>query len=92
MAGKELIRVETVTYVYWTGGKKVAEEQKVLIYEDQPEQLTERTALNLFLRFPHITAIHELHEVWGGRWTRPVLREKNGTNRPKSIGKNQSSV
>lgn len=92
MAGKELIRVETVTYVYVRGGKKRVEEQQVLIYEDQPEQLTERTALNLFLRFPHIKEIHELHPVWGGVWTKPVLREKTGTNRPKSGGINQSSV
>jgi len=66
---KELIRVEEVAYTFYFNGKKVSHTQKVLIYEDQPEQLNEGSAAWLFKRFPQCREIHELHDKWGGRWT-----------------------
>lgn len=42
----------------------------VLIYEDQPKQLTPSEAEKLFKQYPQVKDIHELHPVWGGRWTR----------------------
>lgn len=55
---QELIRVED--YMNY----------KVLMYEDQPEQLTVETAAKLFEQYSEVKSIHELHEVWGGRWDR----------------------
>lgn len=57
---KELIRVER--YI----------DYKVLIVEDQPVQLTQATANELFAQYAEVKEIHELHVVWGGRWSREV--------------------
>lgn len=43
---------------------------KVLIYEDQPERLTRAAADALFETYSQVKEIHELHPVWGGRWSR----------------------
>jgi hypothetical protein len=67
---KELIRVEEVTYGYG----KHKETAKVLIYEDQPNQLTEESAKKIFEQYPECNAIHELHEVWGGRWSKSIYK------------------
>lgn len=48
---------------------------KVLIYEDQAEQLTRATANELFITYPEAREIHELHEQWGGRWSREKEKE-----------------
>lgn len=55
---KDLIRVEPYS------------DYMVLIYEDQPKPLTATQADKLLEQYPDVKEIHELHEVWGGRWTR----------------------
>lgn len=66
--GKEYTK--EVTYHYRVNGESKSYKKTVLIYEDQPEQLNEETAKALFEKYPDVSEIHELHDVWGGRWSR----------------------
>lgn len=70
------VYTKPVTYKYTEGRVKKSETVTVLIYEDQPEQLTEETAAALFEQYPDVKEIHELNDKWGGRWTRtkPLTR------------------
>jgi len=69
-ASQELIRIEKIKY-------PDSGFIDVLIYEDQPEQLTEQAAVELFVQYPSVKEIHEVHDVWGGRWSRSILNEKS---------------
>lgn len=71
LKGREYTKM--IKYTYHQNGKKVTEEVMVLIYEDQPEQLTEATAKALFEKYPEVKAIHELNFEWGGCWARKSI-------------------
>lgn len=70
---KPLIRVEKYA------------DYKVLIYEDQPTRLTRAGADALFEQYPEVKEIHELHPVWGGRWTRNTRRATPDHTPPTNV-------
>lgn len=75
------IYTKEITYTYHaTSKKKVSDKVMVLIYEDQPDPLNEETANALFAEYPHVKEIHELHEKWGGRWTRAITIRAHKSN------------